>query len=196
MKKLVLLLSVVFITCSSFSQVRPDKFAISSGASFGVFTDEYINEIYNAHPSYRGMIGYEFSNWGIYGFADYYEVSGNPFVKATNYDYGTAGAELKSATVGVELRKFFGETFFLLGEVGSTEIQEHLWADGISATNSSKGTLYGVGAGYEFTISGALKGEFETIYSSAKIKSPGKEMMAGDESASLGKLVVCLSIKF
>lgn len=196
MNRLFLFLSliVLFPTCV----MAQGHFSCGAGITYGTFTDEYVKEVYDSHPTFRGIIGYTGESLGIYAFADYGKISGNPFTKAIGgeYDFGDAGSELKMATIGIEVRAFLGESFYLAGEAGKTAIEELIWAEGLSGGGTKDGWSYGGGFGFEFPLAGTLKGDVSLRYTDCQISSEGKDIATGENAASLGKVFVYLGLKF
>lgn len=198
MKKSILVLVAVALFATSVVSVKAQgHFSIGASMTYGTFTDEYVREIYSGFPTVRGLIGYTSPKVGIYAFIDYGKATGNPLVETYgDFNIGSAGCEMKMATVGVELRAFIGQSFYLVSEVGSTALEEYLWMDDLSASGTLEGWSYGGGFGFEFPVYGTLKGDVSLRLTDAKVSSPAKEIATGEDAASLGRMFIQLGLKF
>jgi len=196
MKKLVVFIAVILISFSSYSQNRQNRFVFGIGGSYGGFTDDYVSKIYKGCFSYRGLIGYEFSKVGLYGFLDYYDVTGTPIVENYGYNYSSTGAKLKGASLGIEFRGYVSDNFYIGGEFGSASIEETLSIDNMSQDGTLNGFMYAPVAGFQFGLFSGTTGEFELIYSTAKVNSTAKDYVTGNSDASIGKFSVAFNLLF
>jgi hypothetical protein len=196
MKKLLIILAVLFMSLSGYSQNRENRFVVGGGLSYGGFTDNYASQIYKGCLAYRGLIGYEFSDVGLYGFFDYYSVTGTPIVEGSVGNYSNIGAKMEGASLGIEFRGYVSKNFYIGGEFGSASVKETMTIGDQSPYVTANGFMYAPVAGFQFDLFSGTTGEFEIIYSTSKIKSPAKEYETGNSTMSIGKFSVAFNILF